>query len=1337
MSISQPIEKKEPFNQALKNTVLIYQAIAVIAFIFIPIAAIQWSNLPFMGAFVEHTMVFNGIGPTRESTENEAWQLFDAGLTLGDQLTKINGENITSAKEISEALSTYSPNDEIQITYLNAEGKELGKTVKLIAFPTSDKIKYFVIPYGVGLVYLILGLWMSRLRLSESAGRAFILFATSFSLGSAALFDLYTTHTLTILWTFSVAIAGGALLDLSLTFPQEFNFTKKYPFFRRIGYGIALVLGLLALPSIYNLQVPIDYVQKWQYIYGFTGFSVIFFIGALFVHGYTDKSPVAKQQIKMVWWGILLSFAPLGIWLFISFFRSMNFSPYLFIPTIGFPLITGYAILRYRLFRVDYLFSRGILVISLSAMASIGYGLILWGAGLISGTQIPANNPWAIGAFIAFLAFIMLPIRERVQTTIDAVVFRGKHAFQEQQQKFGQKMTNAKDLLEITTALQDAINESMLPNILHTYILDPASNQYNAMVYKGKSTSDIRFTSHNPLVKTLLNEKRSLYLDPVNPPESLEGENTRLALLNASLFVPLKSINKLMGWVAMGLRRSGDPYSSHELDFLENLSNQAGIAIERAQVVVNMEKQVEEMNALTRISQGVSITLSFNDVLELIFAQTTQIIPATDFHITLNNPTGDYFYYAFCIEDKQRLDEKENLPLPYNQGIAQWVARNSRAILSQDYSQECQRLNVVPSLQKIYAWIGVPLNAGSETIGTLSIGSRDPNTTFTQKQLNLLRAIADQTAGAIVKARLLQETERRAKQLATLNEITQQLTSTLEHEPLLQNILESAVQILDCEAGSLFMVDENTNELVFTVIVGPAASDLIGKRLPAGKGIVGKAVETRAPVVENNTRESKDWSKSTAKSTDEETGFSTQALLAVPLQVKERVIGVVEVINKKDGLPFVDDDENLLTAFAGQAAVAVENARLYTLTDQELNARVEELSIMQRIDRELNASLETDRAMRTTLEWAMRRSQADAGLLGMLDEEGVHIMAQEGYGNQLDNYKDKALPLELPAMLDASDSGQSQIHQLNPLQQGGLLPGTRTQVAVPLHREANVVGLILLECIEEVKIDLAFLSRLSDHAAISIANAQLYAEVEAANIAKSDFVSFVAHELKNPMTSIKGYTELIAAGAVGEINENQGNFLQTIRSNVIRMSTLVSDLNDNSKIEVGRLRMDFAPVEIAEIINNAVRSTDKQIAEKKQTISLEVPEDLPNIWADSTRVEQVLVNFVSNSYKYTQEEGEIIIGAEEADNKWDPEGAPKVVHIWIKDNGIGMTEEDQEKIFTKFFRSEDQKAREAPGTGLGLNITKSLIEMQGGRTWFESKFREGTTFHFTIPIAEK
>lgn len=1333
MSNPETAEKKFSLEKVLSYTTLVYQALAVIVFVLIPIFATSWWSTPFIGAFVEQTMGFNGVGPTR--TDNEPWELFLSPVELHDYLLEIDGQAVTKASEISDILSDHDFGDEVTLTYRNEEGQIVDLQVELFSFPSADRIKYFFFPYIIGLVYLVISLWMSRIRVHESAGRAFIIFSSSLAIGAAGLFDVYSTHHLTILWTLAIAMSGAAILDLGMSFPLEFAFLKKQPHYHRVPYLIAFFLFLLALPDIYNLQEPANYIGKWQYIYGFTGVSVLAFVGILFYRSFTEKSAVAKQQIQIARWGILISFGPIGTWMFISFISPLNFSPYILGFTIFFPIITGYALLRFRLFRMDYLVSRAILIATLSIITTLGFAAIVWGASRILGEMVPANNPYLLAILVSILALLTIqPLHSRLQAFINSIAFRGGAEYEEKLQEFGQLMTNARSLPEISELLSQAINSTMIPDTLHIYILDPATNQYIAMQDEsGNPSSDIRFTDNNPLTDHINQYDYPFYIDIDALPEDIESERSRLMILDTPLFIPLKSLNKLMGWIAMGVRRSGDVYSSKELGYLENLSNQAGIAVERAQVVVSMEQQVEEMNALALISQGVSITLSFNDVLELIFAQTTQIIPATDFHITLHNQTSNYFYYAFCIEDRTRLEEKEDLPLPFNQGLAQWVARNSRALLTQDYTQEAQRLNLVPSLQKTYAWIGVPLNAGSETIGALSIGSRDPNTTYTNKQMNIFRAIADQTAGAIVKARLLEETERRAKQLSTLNEITQQLTSTLEHEPLMQNILDSAVQILDCEAGSLFMVDDDTQELVFTVTVGPSSEGLVGTRLPPGTGIVGKTVETRAPVIENNARKSEGW----WEDADEQTGFSTEALMAIPLQVKERVLGVIEMVNKKSGLPFSEEDKELLTAFAGQASVAVENARLYTLTDQELNSRVEELSIMQRIDRELNATLESGRAMRTTLEWALRRSSADAGLIGMLGEEGLNITAQEGYGTQLSNYEDKPLPIELPALQQTIDSAQPEAFYLDPIKEGGLLSGTRTQIVVPIRRESTVIGLILLESLKRIETELGFLGRLSDHAAIAIANAQLYAEVEAANIAKSDFVSFVAHELKNPMTSIKGYTELMAAGAVGEVNDNQKNFLQTIRSNVIRMSTLVTDLNDNAKIEVGRLRIEFRAVNVHDVIENAVRSLDQQIKDKSQTVNIEAPEDLPEVWADQTRVEQVLINFISNSYKYTQEEGLIIIGAEATQNKWDPEGSPQVVHIWVKDNGIGMTEEDQKKIFTKFFRSEDQKAREAPGTGLGLNITKSLIEMQGGRTWFESEFREGTTFHFTVPVAEE
>ena len=704
------------------------------------------------------------------------------------------------------------------------------------------------------------------------------------------------------------------------------------------------------------------------------------------------------------------------------------------------------------------------------------------------------------------------------------------------------------------------------------------------------------------------------------------------------------------------------------------------MAIARVQTVADLERRVQEMNALTRVSQGVNVTLTFDDVLELIYTQATQILPSSLFHITLYNKAANYFYYAFRVDDNERMTSRENQPLPATLGLGSEIIRKGRTILTQEYVRECQSRNLIPSAMGVYAWMGVPLNSGSETMGALSIGSRDPTVSYTRAQLDLLQAIADQTVGAIVKARLLQETQQRAHQLATLNEITRQLTSTLEQEPLLRNILENAVSILNCEAGTLFLMDEQTGDLIFRVTVGPVATNLLGQRLQAGVGIAGRAVQTRTPVIENDSQRS---TATRFDATDKQTGFTSKSLLAVPMQIKDRVLGVIEVINRKDGLPFVEDDQNLLTAFAGQAAVAIENARLLALTDQELARSVEELQVMGRIVRELNASLDVDRAMRITLEYAMRHSNAEAGLIGMMEEEDLHIMAQQGYEEVLSEQAIARLPVQYPAIQSVIQTGQaSQVSLLNNGARG-IMNSAHSQIIIPIRREAQVIGLILLESTSDSQGNLAFLNRLSDNAAIAISNAQLYAEVQRANLAKSEFVSFVAHELKNPMTSIKGYTELLAAGSVGPINEMQTNFLGTIRSNVERMSTLVSDLNDNAKIEAGRLRLDYRPVEVKEVVDEVIRSTRRQVEDKRQSVELQLSSQLPPVWADRTRVAQVLINLVSNAHKYTPEGGVIFIGAEATDNQWDPEGAKRVAHLWVQDNGIGINFEDQARIFQR------------------------------------------------------
>jgi signal transduction histidine kinase len=1348
---------KEMSNRLIQYLVWTYQAVVVLVVLAAPFWAVRFFNQPFLGIFVEHTLVTNGVGPDNPGIEWDLYQKIGAldpdSTGFGYQLValaSVDGSNPViprSFRDVEAFLARYQPGDQVQATFRNEnagaqKGETVTFTITLSKFPLSDQVRFFYIPYFVGLVYLGVSLWIFGLRRSETAGRAFSIMASSVAVGTAGLLDLYTTHHLTYIWIMAASLVGASLLHLALVFPQEARLEMRYPFLRLVGYPLALGLTIFQFTFLFDFSRPTYYGDAWKVSYVFSGVAALFFIASTAYRWLKSPSPVVRQQARDILLGSIIGFGYLTVWMLLSSIYTMNFDPYLgFLPLAVFPLVTGYTVLRYRFLRSDYLLSRSIIYSALTILAMVGYVFVAIGMGVFAAwflnIAIAPDNPLLIAVAVFLFTLILNPLRSRLQKHIDGMFFRGQTAHQDRLNTFTRELTRAVGLNDILRILREQISVSLLPSQLHIFIYNALTDQYVATPDEtGQTTSDIQFDANSALPRTMRRELMPIFVDEAHIPESILSERGRVALLGTQLFIPLPGRDRLIGWLALGERLSGESYAAHDVAFLEALARQASVALERAQVLTNMERRVNEMNALARVAQGINITLNFDDILELIYAQTSQIIESNDARLTLYNKMGQYYYHAFYIENDERISTSENIPLLPKTSLEQEVISTRRPILAHDFLTQCQVMGVTPPVKGLYSWMGVPLNAGSETIGAFSIASRDPSISYTETQMRLLQAIADQAAGAIVKSRLLQETERRAQQLASLNVITRQLTSTMEIESLSRNILDSAVDILNAEAGSLFLVDEQTDELVFKVTVGPVAKNLVGQRLPAGTGFVGQAVTTRQPVIVNNVAATTTWNPAT----DKQTGFVTRSILAIPMEVKDHVIGVIEVINKKDGSPFTEDDQNLLAAFSGQASVAFENARLFTLTDQELSARVEELSVMQRIDRELNASLEVSRTMRITLEWALRQSAAEAGLIGFVEEEGVRVMADQGYKDEVEAFKQDYIRIDHLAVREPIETGQltqTVLEHPDPLRI--FLKNGYSQMVLPIRRESKTIAIMLLESTRPdafVADTASFITRLADHAAIAISNAQLYTEVQQANIAKSEFVSFVAHELKNPMTSIKGYAELLAAGAVGPISEMQSNFLGTIRANIERMKTIVEDLNDNSKIEAGRLRLDFKAVDVPDVVENVIRSTKRQIDEKKQTIEVQVPQDLPKIWADRTRIEQILVNLVSNAHKYTPEGGHILVKAEKTGNDWDPQGAAEVVHLYVQDNGIGMTPEDQRKIFQKFFRSEDDQARKSPGTGLGLNITKSLVEMQGGKIWFESEFRKGTSFHFTVPISE-
>ena len=225
---------------------------------------------------------------------------------------------------------------------------------------------------------------------------------------------------------------------------------------------------------------------------------------------------------------------------------------------------------------------------------------------------------------------------------------------------------------------------------------------------------------------------------------------------------------------------------------------------------------------------------------------------------------------------------------------------------------------------------------------------------------------------------------------------------------------------------------------------------------------------------------------------------------------------------------------------------------------------------------------------------------------------------------------------------------------------------------------------------------------------------------------KTDFISVVSHELRTPLTSIKGYTDLLLSGATGEVNELQSEFLGIIQSSTTRLSNLINDILDISRIESGTIEIKHEPIDYRAIVSDTLRLMKAAADAKHVSMDASLPEAIPPVRGDSDKVTQVLTNLVNNAIKYTPEGGWIKISLEVAGDA--------SVTTCVADSGIGITPEDQKKLFQRFFRADNSSTREAGGTGLGLVIAKTIIELLGGAIWVESEQGRGSRFYFTLPL---
>lgn len=540
-----------------------------------------------------------------------------------------------------------------------------------------------------------------------------------------------------------------------------------------------------------------------------------------------------------------------------------------------------------------------------------------------------------------------------------------------------------------------------------------------------------------------------------------------------------------------------------------------------------------------------------------------------------------------------------------------------------------------------------------------------------------------------------------------LYNVTRLLGSSLDLQTVLDQVMDAILQLTGAERGFL-MLRNDDGQVDVRAARNFDQQTLSAEHQQFSRTIVNRVLDTGEPIVTTNASEDPRFASHASV-----IGPALRSTMAAPLRARGNVIGVVYVENRAVAGLFDEQDLAALEALAGQAAVAIDNAQLFSATDQQLAARVEELRQLRRMDLQLNETLDTEKALRYTLEWACRLANAEAGHAGMVETDEVPATAH--YGTTTHDTIPILIDGFFPQVREVLETGRT--YRPRASRRVGL-------AIVPVRSEGRVIAVLVLRRgtpFTEEEIDLA--ERVAARGAIAIENARLYAAVKAADRAKSEFVGIVAHDLKVPMTSILGYTELVQM--MGGLQPQQVHHLGKIRDTVRRMENLVSDLSDISRIESGHFFMNETRVAVADVVRDVRDAISSQIDARGHTYVEDIQPGLPDMRVDYYRLLQVLTNLCSNAYKYTPDGGTITLRARLLDRR---------IHFSVSDTGIGLSPEGIARLGTKFWRAEDDFTRSQPGTGLGFAITRSLVEQMGSAITIQSEVGKGSTFSFSVTV---
>ncbi len=476
---------------------------------------------------------------------------------------------------------------------------------------------------------------------------------------------------------------------------------------------------------------------------------------------------------------------------------------------------------------------------------------------------------------------------------------------------------------------------------------------------------------------------------------------------------------------------------------------------------------------------------------------------------------------------------------------------------------------------------------------------------------------------------------------------------------------------------------------------------------------------------------------------DKNNGGGTAVITAnLPLQVRNETIGILGIQATPDK-PLSPEEQEFLDAVSKEVAEALEAARLFEQTQDALSEQerlTAELETVAQVSTVASTILEADALLQAVVDLAKTSFNLYHAHIYLLNETGRKLVLKAGAGNvgRLMALEGREIAIDADSLVARAARTRQGVLENNVRKTVDflphpLLPHTQAEMAIPMILGDKLVGVLDLQAdkidsftAEDLKIQRTLASQI----AIAIENARQYAEqvetskkLREVDQLKSEFLASMSHELRTPLNSIIGFADVLLEGLDGDLNERMEEDVRLIRESGRHLRELIGDILDMSKIEAGRMELRYEEVDMRQMANDIMATAQPLAQQKNLDMYLDLDDGVSTVRVDRTRIRQVLWNIMGNAIKFT-DKGSVSLSMRD-------EGSH--VLVAIRDTGIGIKEENIPIVFEQFRQIDGGLNRAASGTGLGMPITKKLIEIHGGDIWIESVYGQGTTFFFTLP----